>query len=241
MDAARAKRLLEQGDLVGAEAAYRQLEADPSQRAEARYGLGLVQYQRRDLDAADQCFRASLQINPHGENALYYRGEIAAMRGKRKEAVRFYAQVLAQNPNHAGALARLGNPDAMAPPASPAPMRQSQSTPGPGAAQQSSTSAHPPHAPSSSHSTVGIAQRVKLQVVPFNGQAAAKQLLTFRVAVMRRDGRQRETVGIEMRSFHIRGQVDDGDWVEIEHIGRGGRVKSFRNLTTGSHVRSRMW
>jgi hypothetical protein len=44
-----------------------------------------------------------------------------------------------------------------------------------------------------------------------------------------------------MKSFHINGTVENGDWVEVEKISKNGRVKSLSNLSTGQRVSARMF
>jgi TIR domain len=99
----------------------------------------------------------------------------------------------------------------------------------------------PPRPPSSRSAVVGRARLVRLQAVPFNGTAGAKQSLTFRLDVADGSGNVVRTVGIEMRSFHIRGNVENDDWVEIDGIPKNGRVRSLRNLSTGQEVRARLF
>lgn len=82
---------------------------------------------------------------------------------------------------------------------------------------------------------------MKLQAVPFNGTPGAKQALTFRVDVADSNGNYVRSVGVKMRSFSIRGTVENGDWVEIGKISGVGKVKSFHNLTTGQRVKARLF
>jgi len=171
-----------------------------------------------------------------------------------------FARVLTLNPRHAGALRRLtqvagetgftssteaashplgfrdnGNP--IQPTAPPRPEYRPPVAP----TAPRRPVARPPRAPSSSRSIIGIAEQVRLQPVPFNGQPAAKQSLTFRVAVMDRNGHRQGIIAVEMRSFRIQGNVENGDWVELPKVSRSGKVTSFRNLSTGGHIRTRLW
>lgn len=265
MDTASAQIILKQGDLAGAEAAYRELLEDPAQQFDAMYGLGFVYYKRQDLTSADYWFNEQLKVDPRSQNSLYFLGEIAAIRHNYDAAVGLFSQVLTLNPRHAGALRRLtqvagamgasrsteaavrppgfgdrGNPvepvAAIPPKTRLAPIPQSGMPTAP-----PRPAAQPPRAPSSSRSIIGIAGQVRLQVVPFNGHAAAKQSLTFRVAVMDRRGHPQGTIAVEMRGFRIQGNVENGDWVELYKVSRGGKVTSFRNLSTGGEIRTRLW
>jgi len=96
----------------------------------------------------------------------------------------------------------------------------------------------PPRPPSSSRSVVGIARQVRRQSVPYRGNPGAWQLLTFRVDVVDARGNLLPPHAVELRGNEVLGNVEEGDWVEIdERPDRHGRVKSFVNLTTGARVR----
>jgi hypothetical protein len=99
----------------------------------------------------------------------------------------------------------------------------------------------PPRPPSSTKSTVGIARQIRRQSVPYRGNPGAQQMLAFRVEVVDASGMQAGVLGVELRGHDIRGNVEDGDWVEItERLSRDGRIKSFMNLTTGQEVRRKI-
>jgi tetratricopeptide (TPR) repeat protein len=268
MNIESARSILEQGDLAGAEAAYRELLEDPAQQSDAMYGLGFIYYKKRDLTPAEYWFNEQLKVDPRSQNSLYFLGEIAASRHNHDAAVGFFAKVLTLNPQHIGALRRLtqvagamgvtssteatsqppgfgdrGNP--IPPSAAISPETRRASIPQSGTpvvpAAPPRPAARPPRAPSSSRSIIGIAGQVRLQAVPFNGQPAAKQSLTFRVAVRDRKGHPQGTIAVEMRSFRIQGNVENGDWVEIYKVSRSGKITSFRNLSTGGEIRTRLW
>jgi tetratricopeptide (TPR) repeat protein len=245
MDIQSARSILKQGDLTGAEAAYRELLKDPAQQSDAMYGLGFIYYKKRDLTSAEYWFNEQLKVDPRSQNSLYFLGEIAASRHNNSAAVSFFTKVLTLNPRHASALRRLTQVagamevDVIAPEIRRASIPQSGLPVAPAAPPR--PAARPRYAPSSSRSTIGIAQQVRLQAVPFNGQPASKQSLTFRVAVMDRNGHPQGTIAVEMRSFRIQGNVENGDWVEIYKVSRSGKVTSFRNLSTGGQIRTRLW
>jgi tetratricopeptide (TPR) repeat protein len=256
MDIDAARSLLERGLVGDAEDAYHELSGDPAQQAQSFYGLGLVSLKKRDPEAAHRWFTKSVEANPQEPNARFYLGELAASRGDTEEATRLFAEVLALNPRHVGALKRIASVNVSGEPASSreressAPLaapKSPQSVPRPAAAaSEQSNSAiavvgRPPRPPSSASAMVGRVTLVKLQAVPFNGTPAAKQSLTFRLDVADGDGNLIRTIGIEMKSFHINGTVENGDWVEVEKISRNGRVKSLSNLSTGQRVSARMF
>lgn len=101
---ATAQYLFQKNHLIEAEAAYRRLLDQPEQRAEAFYGLGVIEYKRDELEAAAKMFAASLVANPLGQNPLFYLGLIAARQGKKETAIQIYAYILFSNPKHVGAL-----------------------------------------------------------------------------------------------------------------------------------------
>jgi tetratricopeptide (TPR) repeat protein len=282
MDIESARSILEQGDLAGAEAAYRELLEDPAQQCGAMYGLGFIYYKKQDLRPAEYWFNEQLKVDPRSQNSLYFLGEIAASRHNHDAAVVLFAKVLTLNPRHVGALRRLtqvagamratssteatsqplgfgdrGNPvqpvAALSPetrrasipqsgiPVAPTVPPRPEYRPPVAPTAPPRPAARPPRPPFSSRSIIGVAQQVRLLAVPFNGHAAAQQSLAFRVAVMDRNGHPRGTIAVEMRSFRIQGNVENGDWVEIGKVGRSGKVTSFRNLSTGGQIRTRLW
>ncbi len=44
-----------------------------------------------------------------------------------------------------------------------------------------------------------------------------------------------------MKGFSIKGAVQKGDWLEVEKIKDGGRVKSLVNLTTDVRVKTKLF
>ena len=62
--------------------------------------------------------------------------------------------------------------------------------------------------------------------------------MTFRLDVADSNGNLVRTVGVKMRSFHVRGIVENGDWLEVDKISRTGKVKSLSNLSTGQCVKT---
>ncbi|MBO3748802.1 tetratricopeptide repeat protein [Streptosporangiaceae bacterium NEAU-GS5] len=243
VDIGKARRMLKEGNLEQAKVAYSALLDDPSNRAEAYYGLGVVHFKGRDLETASQWFTKSIEANYRSDNSLYYLGEIAAARGDRDAAVVLFARALVLNPRHVGGLKRLAQ---FAPAvagtnarAGHAPLPQSRNSPTPTA--RSSSSLRPPHPPSSPNAIIGIAENVRRQAVPWNGQAASKESLVLRIAVIDNSGHPKRTIGVEIRGFRVTGNVDNGDWVEVEKMDGRGRVKALRNLTNGMRIASRLW
>lgn len=227
---ANARRLLESGEFDSAESIYREILQHSPQHSDALYGLGLVCFSKKDLAAAEHWFRESLKTNPRDQKTLFYLGEIATARGDKNSAVMLFARILTLNPEHTGAMDRLSR---FASPKSSGPTTRTA----PDTAPHVSQSAQPPRPRSSQDSIFGIARHIQLRVVPYRGRAAARQLLTFRVDAIDENGNDIGKVGIELQDFDIRGNVEDGDWVEItEQPEEGGRIKSFMNLSTGTEV-----
>jgi tetratricopeptide (TPR) repeat protein len=117
---ARAKAMLERGQMGEAEALYQQvLEADP-RNAEAFNGLGVIQAQSGKLEQAISSFEQAVRSRPDAaeasnnlRQALALRhqslGRAAAEQGKLGEAEDHYRQALRQLPDYVAALGNLGN------------------------------------------------------------------------------------------------------------------------------------
>jgi tetratricopeptide (TPR) repeat protein len=255
-----ARMLLETGRVAEAEAAYEELSRNPGERAQSYYGLGMVSLRKQDLASADRWFKATVDENPKDTNARFYLAELAARRGDNVGATRLLGEVLALNPQHAGALKRIGTVNAPVVAAGPGSTQWSSPRtssvrrtltppipsaappqPAPGLRQPTEPIASlglPPSPPSSTRSLVGRARLVKLQAVAFNGTPGAKQSLTLRLDIADAKGCLASSIGIEMRGFHVRGSVENGDWIEVNDVSKTGKVKSLRNLSTGQQVRT---
>jgi hypothetical protein len=95
------KEQLEAGDLDHAEQAYR-MAAQHGALAEAEYGLGIVERQRKRWGEAAGHFDKVLQSTQQHEraNALYYRAEAAERLGALAQASEGYGRALAFEPRH---------------------------------------------------------------------------------------------------------------------------------------------
>ena len=253
MDLDDARKLIDLGRTAEAERLYLKLSAEPSLRAKAFYGLGFIAWRNQDFDAAQSWFTKCLKEDQNDLNARYFLGDIAARRGDVERAIRRYAEVLAHDPGHVGALIGIKNVNTspvqqavrstsaaaqMPPRQAPAPPPNRQPpAPAPQPSPPAETLGRAPQ-PSSRRSIVGRARLVKLQAVAFNGTPAAKQSLTFRLDVPDEEGNLARSMGVEMRGFRISGGVENGDWVEIKEMSRSGTVRSLENLTTKQHVKS---
>jgi hypothetical protein len=68
------------------------------------------------------------------------------------------------------------------------------------------------------------------------------QILAFRLDRFDDAGRPLPSVPVEMRGIHLKGYINDGEWIEVPGNWKAGRLlepKRVRNLTTGSWVKVR--
>jgi len=103
-----AVRIHQQGHLAEAEVLYGALlEAEP-RCADALHFLGLLKYQRADMDAAERLMRAALAIEPGYADAHSNLGNVLKHQKRFAEAQRAYETALALCPHHANAANNLG-------------------------------------------------------------------------------------------------------------------------------------
>jgi tetratricopeptide (TPR) repeat protein len=108
----RAKELYQQGDFEASADCYQKLLAAKETRAEAYYGLGLIEFNQKQYAAALDYFTTATQVSPTNANAYYYMGAIHEEGEAFEEAKNCYLKALSANPNHRGAkekIARLGS------------------------------------------------------------------------------------------------------------------------------------
>ncbi len=103
----RAKKFLSQGRWQESEVAYRKLIDLGIHRAEGFYGVGLIRFLSKDLNAAADELKRCLQLDPQNSNAYYYLGEISVARNAPDAARSFYAKAIQIRPGHVGAVKRL--------------------------------------------------------------------------------------------------------------------------------------
>lgn len=91
--------LFQQGDYRGTEAAFRKVaELDP-QYADGYLNLARVFLVTSQTEEAEQMVDTALRLRPDYPKALFYRAEIALIRGEYKEALADFARVLKDYPN----------------------------------------------------------------------------------------------------------------------------------------------
>jgi tetratricopeptide (TPR) repeat protein len=103
----RAKQLLREGKTFESEAAFRGLLDYPNYASEGHYGLGVISFNRSDLDAAVTNFEQCLRADPQHANALYQLGFIAERQGLMNDALEYYRSSLSADPQHGSAKLRL--------------------------------------------------------------------------------------------------------------------------------------
>lgn len=108
----KARELYQQGNLEASADCFQKLLAARETRAEAYYGLGLIEFSQKKYAEALDFFMTATQVDPHHANAYYYIGVIYEERKDLEEARSSYLKALSGNPNHRGAkegMSRLGN------------------------------------------------------------------------------------------------------------------------------------
>ncbi len=96
---AEGNRQLQALNLEASETLFRQVLSQGA-NADASYGMGVIQFGRRNRGLAKQHFDAVLALEPANPNALYYRAMIAEEDGNLIEACRFYNLTLLACPEH---------------------------------------------------------------------------------------------------------------------------------------------
>lgn len=86
----------------------------------------------------------------------------------------------------------------------------------------------------------GIVQDVQIRSEPW-GQSASRQILTMRIERYDNGGNRLQPVSVEMRGWSLKGQVGEGESVEVRGRWRGGVLRASRatNLTTGGNISTR--
>jgi tetratricopeptide (TPR) repeat protein len=255
---AEANRLFASGNHAASEALFEELVVRGERTAEARHGLGLIALSRGDVREAWSHLEESVRVNPANADALYVMGQLAERAGDRDAAIALYGEALSHDPRHksltrlvgiggAPAAARAApepdvwraRPEAIAPePTRPAPRSPS---PPPASTRQPP---RPPNEPRSRDSYVGVVRSLQKSAAPWRGRPAAAQQWDFLLETYDSAGNPSGQFSVEMRGNEIKGNLIEGQWVEIERGAkqRGGALepKRIRNLSTNAEVR-RVW
>ncbi len=80
----------------------------PEEREQAYMEKGRELFEQGEFEKARLEFKNARQINPKGIEALYYLGQISEREANWRAAFASYSAVLAQDPQHVGAMVRLG-------------------------------------------------------------------------------------------------------------------------------------
>ena len=232
--AAYAKR-----DFKASARTFQELVHSPVYAAEAYYGLGMVALAEGRRQEADKLFGACINADRAHANAWYQLGQLRESQSP-AEASQFYQEALRLNPQHAGARRKLGAGRGT---------RPSQQAPG--------RPAYPSFpiargaAPDTGRETGGAGQQfadapsghIRGRVVGFQ-RRAEQSFFLHRLYLYVWDFRVNRPglapVMVEMRGFRFRGDISNGDVVDIATRGSGPgqvlRVRRLYNLTTNAPV-----
>lgn len=243
-------RLYGSGHMEESEALFRQLAKESTaSRADAYYGLGLVQLKRGSGAAAKTCFESALQHDQQHQNALFRLGELALGRGAAQDARNYFEKVLALNPGHQAArehLRRLSDERNKYTVSSNQWERQrplgGPTIPKAGYAEERQDESSFPFGGSGVRSgtvrgrATNVPSRFQMWSDPLG-----RSMATFRVVP--EDGAT--PIEVEMRGRAFLGSLVEGDTVEVTGAWRGNtlRAKRLRNLKTSAtfEARSYFW
>jgi tetratricopeptide repeat protein len=221
----QAKTLYKEGKWAESEAAYERLIASGSDVVEGFYGVGLVRGSMHDWDAAFASFENALLHDPRHANAFYQLGFLTEQRGDLQEATKYYREALSVNPQHRGAQTRLGRLSLRREPGR-SPWR-------------SSTLWRPTPA---GDAVVGVVRGLRIRSEPdYPYSFFPWQIWTFSVEREDEAGNRLPPVLVEMRGHEFRGNIEEGDTVEVSGTSRAGEIKHAKevhNLTKNATVRA---
>jgi len=201
--------------------------------AEALYGLGLVDYARGDVVAAERTLDAARRSDVTWGAPSYYLGQLAERAGDQREARRRYAEAIAADPDNAAAIDALrrlmGGITGAAVPAAA------------GRADAAVAQQGPPREPKRRDTIVGLVEGVSRRTEPYGNRPYGLTVLEIR---LRRyvDGSLGDLFGFHMRATRLSGAIEKGDWIEIGdvEVKRDGsnRVKECFNLSAEQLVKA---
>lgn len=105
----RAKRLMSQGDLPGAERALKEELARDSAQKEVLFELGLVYYTARQMPEAEKYWRRVLVLDPSFKDAYNNLGICLVQQGKMDDAEKVLKDLVKEHPDYADGLFNLAN------------------------------------------------------------------------------------------------------------------------------------
>ncbi len=220
---------------------FEKLVNSPAYAADAYYGLGMVALAHSRRQEAEKLFAACLRADPTYANAWYKLGELRESQSP-TEALNFYQEALRLNPQHAGAMRKLGTdrraglahptgvPRPPGAPAAPIPFGiTADASPGTGEAGQQFADAPTGHLRGR---VVGFQRRAE--------QSFFLHRLYLYVWDFRVERPGTAPVMIEMRGFRFRGDISNGDIVDIitrdASPGQVLKVRRLLNLTTNAEI-----
>jgi tetratricopeptide (TPR) repeat protein len=220
---------------------FKKLVNSPAYAADAYYGLGMVALAQGRRQEADKLFGACLHADRTHANAWYQLGQLRESQSP-TEALKFYREALRFNPQHAGAMRKLGHDRS-------AGLAQSAGVPRPPGAPAAPT---PLGVAADASLGTGEAGRqfadapsghIRGRVVGFQ-RRAEQSFFLHRLYLYVWDFRVERPgmapVMIEMRGFRFRGDISNGDIVDIitrdASPGQVLKVRRLLNLTTNAEL-----
>src|SRR5512135_1637063 len=107
-----AKAAFQRRDFKASAEGFRRLVSSPAHAADGYYGLGMIALAQGQVEEAEKLFNASLSADSSYANAWYQLGRLRESHSP-AEASRLYREALRHNPQHAGALRKLGTNHSM--------------------------------------------------------------------------------------------------------------------------------
>ena len=228
-------------DLQASAEGFSKLVKSPACAADASYGLGMVALAQGRRQEAEKLFEACLRADRTYANAWYQLGQLKEPQSP-AEAQRCYQEALRLNPQHAGALRKLGT-------ARGATVTQPTVVPGPPSAPSLPANRGPAAyaSPGAGDADQWFADapigHIRGRVVGFQRRAEQSfylHRLYLYVWDFRVERPGMAPVMVEMRGFRFRGDISNGDIVDIVATdaspGQVLKVRRLVNLTTNAEI-----
>jgi tetratricopeptide (TPR) repeat protein len=227
-------------DFHASAAEFGKLISSPAHAADARYGLGMTALAQGRTQDAEKFFNACLHADRTYANAWYQLGLLNEARSP-EEARGYYREALRHNPQHAGAIRKLPGEHVTAgtrPPSSAPPPAYASALPAEARGPEPAGDGPDQFPPApSGHIQGHVAGFQRRAEQSFFLHRLYLYVWDFRIV---RPGVP--PVMVEMRGFRFRGDISNGDVVDIAVSGaRAGEVLKVRrllNLTTNAEIRT---
>lgn len=227
------------GDFQASAEGFKKLVNSPIHAADACYGLGMVALAQGRRQEAEKLFAAGIRADRTHANAWYQIGRLRESQSP-AEALTFYREALRLNPQHAGAMRKLGvSREADVAQSAGAPKRPDAPPTARGVAAGASPAGGEGH-----QFTDAPSGHLRGRVAGFQ-RRAEQSFFLHRLYLYVWDFRVERPgmapVMIEMRGFRFRGDISNGDVVDIAgdaSPGRVLRVRQLLNLTTDAEIKT---